>query len=53
MYKLIMVIDDNFRDEKLQDDISRETLKDHHYHQEQLINMDILQTKKCYLLIKE
>ena len=43
-----MTIDDKIRDEKLQCDINRQAAKNyHHYHQVNLINMSILQVKKC------
>ena len=44
-----MTIDYKITDEKLQYDINREAA----YHLEKLINMNILQVKKYYLLIKE
>ena len=47
------IIDDKITDEKLQHDINREAAKYQHYHPEKLINMNFLQTKKYYLLIKE
>ena len=42
-----MTIDDQIRDEKLQYDINREAAKIYN-----LINMNVLQVKKYYLLIK-
>ena len=42
-----MTIDDQIRDEKLQYDINREAAKI-----DNLINMNVLQVKKYYLLIK-
>ena len=51
-----MTIDDKIRDEKLQYDTNREAAdisKHQHYHQVKLINMNILQVKKYYLLIKK
>ena len=48
-----MAIDDKIRDEKLQYDINSEATKYQHYHPEKWINMNILEVKKCYLLIKE
>ena len=48
-----MTIDDKIRDEKLQYDINREAAKNQHYRLEKLINMNILQVKKYYLLIKK
>ena len=47
-----MTIDDQIRDGKLQHDINREVAKYQPYHQTKLINMNILQVKKYYLLIK-
>ena len=44
-----MTIDDKIRDEKLSYDINREAAK----ILEKLINMNILQVKKYYILIKE
>ena len=49
----MMTIDDKIRDEKLQYDINRKAAKYQLYHQEKLINMNVLQVKKYYLLIKE
>ena len=48
-----MTIDDKIRNEKLQYDTNREAVKYHHYHQVKLINMNILQVKKYYLLVKK
>ena len=50
--KLIMTIDYKIRDEKLQYDIKRKAKKYQNYHQVKLINMNILQVKKHYLLNK-
>ena len=50
--KVIMTIDDKIRDKKLQYDINREAAKYQHYHQVKLINMNFLQVKKYYHLIK-
>ena len=47
-----MTIDDQIKDEKLQHDINREFPKHQPYHQAKLMNMNILQVKKYYLLIK-
>ena len=48
-----MTIDDKIIDEKLQYDISRERQQKYqHYHHVKFINMNILQVKKYYLLIK-
>ena len=47
-----MIIDDKAKDEKLQYDINREAAKIQHYHPEKLINMNILQVKKYYHMIK-
>ena len=49
----MMKIDDKIQDEKLQYDINREHQKYQICHLEKLKNMNILQVKKCYLLIKE
>ena len=48
-----MKTDDKIRDEKLQYDINREAAKILALSSEKLINMNILQVKKYYLLIKE
>ena len=48
-----MTIDNKIRDEKLQYDIKEKQEKYQLYHLEILINMNILQMKKQYLLIKE
>ena len=48
-----MTIDDKIRNEKLQCDINKEAAKTSAYHLEQLINMNFLQVKKYYLLVKE
>ena len=50
--KLIMTFDDKIKDENVQYNISKETAKKQHYHQVKLINMNFLQAKKYYLLIK-
>ena len=47
-----MTIYDKIKDEKLQYDIKEKHKKYQHYHLEILINMNILQVKKCYQLIK-
>ena len=47
-----MIIADKIRDEKLQYDINREEKKYQLYHKVKLININILQAKKYYLLIK-
>ena len=48
-----MAIDAKIRDEKLQYDINRKAAKiSAYYHLKKLINMNILQMKKYYLLIK-
>ena len=47
-----MTTDDKIKDEKLQYDINREAAKYQHYLQVKLINMNILQAKKYYHLIK-
>ena len=48
-----MAIDDRFRDEKFQNSINREEAKMAALLFRKLINMNILQVKKLYLLIKE
>ena len=47
-----MTIDDKIKDEKLQYDIHREAAKISALLQVKLINMNILQVKKYYHLIK-
>ena len=47
-----MTIDEKIRDEKLQYDIIEKKQKYQHYHQEKLINMNILLVKKCFPLWK-
>ena len=47
------IIDDKIRDEKLQYNINREAAKISALSLEKLINMNILQVNKYYLLIKE
>ena len=47
-----MTIDDKIKNENLQYDINREAAKYQHYHQVELINMNILQAKKYCHLIK-
>ena len=47
-----MTTDDKIIDEKKQYDINREAIKYQHYLQVILINMNILQVKKYYHLIK-
>ena len=48
-----MVIEDNISDEKIQYDVNREDQKYQRYQQLKLINMNILQVKKKYLLTKD
>ena len=48
-----MTIDDKIRDEKLQHETKGKLQKYQHYDLEKLINMNILQVKKYYLLLKE
>ena len=48
-----MVIEDNISDEKIQYDVNREDQKYQRYQQLKLINMNILQVKKQYLLTKD
>ena len=47
-----MITEDKIRDVKLQYDIKRKQQKYEHYHLEKLVNMNILQVKKYYHLIK-
>ena len=47
-----MTIDDKITDEKQQDKINRKALKNQHYQKIKLINMNIVQVKKYYLLMK-
>ena len=44
--KLIVVINDKTRDEKLLYDVNEKQQKYQHYHLEKLMNMNILQVKK-------
>ena len=48
-----MAIDGKIRDKKLQYDINREAAKNQHHDLEKLINVNILQVKKCCFLIKD
>ena len=48
-----MIIEDNISDEKIQYDVNREDQKYQRYQQLKLINMNILQVKKKYLLTKD
>ena len=48
-----MTIDDKIRDEKLQYDINIKAAKISALSSKKLINMNILQVKKYYLLIKD
>ena len=48
-----MSIDDEIKYERLQYNINREAAKHQHYHLQKLVNMNMLQAKKYYLLIKE
>ena len=48
-----MAIDDKIRDEKLQYDINREVAKISALSSGKLINVNILQVQKSYLLVKE
>ena len=48
-----MSIDDEIKNERLQYNINRETAKYQHYLLQKLVNMNMLQAKKYYLLIKE
>ena len=47
-----MAIENKISDEKLQYDINKEQQKYLDYHQVKLVNMNILQVKKYYLIIK-
>ena len=47
-----MTNDDKIRDEKLQCNFNREAASIEHYHWVNLINMNLLQVKKYYHLIK-
>ena len=48
-----MTIDDKIRDEKLKNDINREAAKVSALSSKKLININILQVKKCFLLIND
>ena len=47
-----MTINEEIRDEKIQNNIDKKAVKNQHYHQLKLINMSALQVKKYYLQIK-
>ena len=47
-----MTNDDKITDEKLQNEINRKALKNQHYQMIKLVNMNIVQVKKYYLLMK-
>ena len=47
-----MTIDDKIKDEKLQYDINRVASKISALHQVKLTNMNVLQVRKYYLVIK-
>ena len=49
---MAMAIEDKIRHEKLQYDITEKLQEYQHDHQAKLINMNILQVKKYYHLIK-
>ena len=51
--KLIMTVDDTIREEKLQYDINREAAKIPALSSGKIYNMNFLQVKKYYLVIKE
>ena len=53
IYKLIMIIDEKIRDEKLQYDISREAAKISALSSGKINKCKYLNGKKYYLLIKE
>ena len=46
-----MTISDKFKDEQLQYDINREAANNQHYHQAELIKMNLLQVKKQTIMI--
>ena len=48
-----MATDDKIRDEKLNIILTEKQQRFQHYHSEKLININILQVKKHYLLIKK
>ena len=48
-----MTKEDEISDEKLQYDLTKKQQKSPHYHQVKLRNINILQVKKYYLLMKE
>ena len=48
-----MTIDDKVTDENCNIILTEKQQKYQHYHREKLINMNILQVKKYYLLIKD
>ena len=48
-----MITEDKIRDAKLQYGINMEVGNISHYHQVKMINMNILQVKKYYLLIED
>ena len=50
--ELMMTIDDEIKNKKLQYDITKKAAKYQYYHLEKFINMNILQVKKCCHLIK-
>ena len=52
IYNKIMIIDDKIRDENYNTVLTKKQLKYQPYHQEKLINMNILLVKKYYHLIK-
>ena len=52
MYDKTITIDDQIKDENIQYEINREAAKISALYQAKLINMNILQGKKYYLLIK-
>ena len=47
-----MTINNQINDEKYNKILIKKLQKHQPYHQKKLINMNILQVKKCYLLIK-
>ena len=51
--KLILTIDDKIRNNIYNMILTEKQQKYHHYHLKKMINMNILQVKKYYLLFKE
>ena len=53
LYNLIIATDDKIRDDKPPYDVTREAIKSSALSPGKVINMNILQVKKYYLLIKD